>query len=112
MEKVKGILAYLFGWLGGLIVFLISNENQNTKFHGAQALVLSVLSVIITAILGALAGILGQILGILGAICGLLVTVWGLISFILMILGIVKVVKETDPELPIVGDITHSIFKI
>ena len=112
MEKAKGVLAYLLGWIGGLIVYLISDENPNTKFHGAQSFVLGILSVVVSAILGTIGGILGQILSVLGLICGLLIGAWGLISFILWVMGIVKVVTESEAELPIVGNLTHSIFKI
>ena len=39
-EKGKGVLAYIFTWIGGLIVLYGMKDNErNTKIHAAQAIV-------------------------------------------------------------------------
>lgn len=101
-EKVKGVLAYLFGLLGGLIVYFTAKEEEkNLKFHAAQSITLSIANVIINVACG--------FIPYGGTVAGVV----SLVVFVFMILGIVKVVKEdTELELPLVGELTHSIFKI
>ena len=42
-EKGKAILAYIFTWVGGLIVlFGIKDNERNTKIHAAQAIVIGI----------------------------------------------------------------------
>ena len=42
-EKGKAILAYIFTWIGGLIVLYgIKDNERNTKIHAAQAIVIGV----------------------------------------------------------------------
>jgi len=38
--KVANLIAYLFSWLGGLIVWLIEKENRFVKWNALQALIL------------------------------------------------------------------------
>lgn len=101
--KLKGFLAYFFGLLGGLIVYFTAKEDEGTlKFHAAQSMTLSIANYVIGIVCGFIPGIGGTIAAVVS-----------LIAFILVIMGIVKVVKEdTELELPIVGELTHSIFKI
>ena len=101
--KLKGVLAYLFGLLGGLIVYFTAKEGEETlKFHAAQSMTLSIANYVIGIACGFIPGVGGTIAAIVS-----------LIAFILVIIGIVKVLREdAELELPIVGDLTHSIFKI
>ena len=42
-EKGKAILAYVFTWIGGLIVLFGMKDNErNTKIHAAQAIVIGI----------------------------------------------------------------------
>lgn len=100
-EKGKAVLSYIFGWLSGLIVLYAIKDNQrNTKFHAAQSIVLSGGYCIISMIYSWLPIAIPffsaalSILFIVGAI-----------------MGIVKAYKEEEnPELPLVGGLTKSIF--
>lgn len=100
-EKGKCILAYLFGWLGGLIVLYAVKDNQrNTKFHAAQSIVLSVIYYAISIIYNFIPFTIPFFSTILSGLY--------LAGFIW---GIVKACKEgEDPELPLIGEITKSIF--
>ena len=99
-EKAKSTLAYLFGWLGGLIVLLgLKNNERNTKFHAAQSIVISVGYFLINLIYRNMPIIIPFFNTIL----------WAL-YLIAIIVGIVKANKDEDPELPIVGQITKSLF--
>ena len=99
-EKAKAILAYLLGWIGGLIVLLVMKDNEkNTKFHAAQAIVLSAGYFIINLVYGYLPFQIPFFSTVL----------WG-IYIVGIILGIAKANKEEDPELPVVGGVAKSIF--
>lgn len=99
-EKAKGILAYIFGWVGGLVVLLAFKDNEkNTKFHAAQAIVLSVgynIILIAYTFIPITIPFFSTALWVLYIIC--------------VIMGIVKVNKGENPELSIIGNITKSVF--
>ena len=99
-EKAKSIMAYLLGWIGGLIVLFAMKDNErNTKFHAAQAIVLS-------------GGyfILSTVYGYLPFNIPFFTTALWAIYIIGIIMGIAKANKEEDPELPGIGGVAKSIF--
>lgn len=99
-EKGKAILAYIFTWIGGLIVlFGMKNNERNTKIHAAQAIVIGIGYMIIVAIYRFIPIYIPFFSTI----------VYGL-YIALIIVGIVKVNKGEDPELPVVGKFAMSIF--
>lgn len=99
-EKAKSILAYLFGWIGGLIVLFAMKDNErNTKFHAAQSIVISVGYFLITLIYKYIPFTIPFFTKI----------VW-VIYIIGIIMGIAKANKEEDPELPVIGGVAKSIF--
>lgn len=99
-EKSKAILAYIFSWVGGLIVlYAIKDNERDTKFHAAQAVVIGLGYMIITMAY--------RFVPITIPFFSTLL--WGL-YIVIMIMGIVKANKEEDPELPVVGGIAKSIF--
>ena len=99
-EKAKSILAYVFGWVGGLIVLFAMKDNErNTKFHAAQAIVLSVGYFLISLIYGYIPITIPFFSTALWAI-----------YIIGIIMGIAKANKDEDPELPGIGGIAKSIF--
>lgn len=99
-EKGKCILAYLLGWLGGLIVlFAMKDNTRNTKFHAAQAITLSVGYFLITIVYS-----------LMPISIPFFSTALWIIYIIGIVMGIAKANKEEDPELPVVGGIAKSIF--
>ena len=100
-EKGKSILAYIFGWIGGLIVlFGFPESSRSTKIHAAQAIVISGL---FTAIL--------IIYGVLPVYIPFLSTAIRGIYAVLIILGIIKAAREDeDPKLPLVSQVAESLF--
>lgn len=99
-EKGKAILAYIFSWVGGLIVLYGLKDNErNTKLHAAQAIVIGIGYMIILMVyryIPIYIPFFSRILYGLYAVC--------------VIVGIVKANKEDDPELPVIGGIAMSIF--
>jgi uncharacterized membrane protein len=37
-ERVERVLAYLFLWVGALVLFLIERKNQNVQWHAKQSM--------------------------------------------------------------------------
>lgn len=101
--KVKGILAYIFTWLGGLIVYFTAKENEGSvKFHAAQAIVLGIISVA-SSVICMFIPFVGDLLS-----CVINVAV-----FVFVVWGIIKVATDDkNAELPVIGNLAHSIFKI
>jgi len=45
--RTLSFVAYVLGWLTGLIVFLLAKDNEELKFHGIQAILLNVATIIV-----------------------------------------------------------------
>ena len=54
--KIADLLAYLFSWLGGLIIWLMEKENRFVKWNALQALILGIVQmvgiIVVSVILG------------------------------------------------------------
>lgn len=100
-ERSKSILAYVFTWIGGLIVLYgVKDNSRKTKIHAAQAIILGIGYMIIY---------IGYKM-IPFTIPFFSTIVYGLYA-VLVILGIIKAYQdEDDPELPVVGNLAMSIF--
>lgn len=99
-EKGKCIIAYIFGWIGGLIILYgVKDNERNTKFHAAQSIVLSAGYFIISTIY--------NIVPFTIPFFGTALWVVYVIGFIL---GITKSGNNENPEIPVVGGIATSLF--
>jgi uncharacterized membrane protein len=72
-ENVAGLLCYLFGWVSGLVFFLLEKDSRFVRFHAFQSIVvfgsLNVLMIVIRFIpairaFSSLLSILGLVLAI------------------------------------------------
>lgn len=100
-QKVRGLLAYLFGWLGGLIVmFALKDNTEETKFHAGQAIVISVASFAITLVMG--------FIPVVKSFAWIIST----LAFVLQVIGMIKAYKQEAYELPVISDLTRNIFKL
>ena len=94
----KGLLSYLLGVVGPLIVILaFKDNNRKDLFHAG------IVAYVASSILA--------MIPIVQIITVILIPAIGIFLFVLEILGIVKVCKDDpDPKLILVGDLTESIF--
>ena len=98
-QNVRGVLAYIFGWLGGVIVlFGLKDNDDTTKFHACQSITISIIMVV--------ASVLSAI-----PYAGVLAGLFGTFMFVLAIIGAVKAYKKEEYELPVISDLTRNIFK-
>lgn len=99
-DKTKGVLAYIFGVISGVIMLVIKDNSKTVKLHGAQSITIWGLYFIIRM----------AYRFIPFTIPGFSTVLYGL-YFVLIIIGIVKAYKEQEPEIPVIADIAKSIFK-
>ena len=99
-ENVAGLLCYLFGWLSGLIFFILEKESMKVKFHALQSLIvfgaLNILQIIISFI------------GSFISIFNILNIVVGILMLVIWIMGMIKAFKGEEFKLPVAGDIAES----
>jgi uncharacterized membrane protein len=93
-ENIAALIAYLFGWLSGLVIFLLEKESRFVRFHALQSLIF----------FGAMSLILG-ILGRIPVIGWVFAVVGGIITFGFWIIGMIKAYQGELYRFPIVGDI-------
>ena len=99
-DKGKGLLSYLLGWLGGLIVLAgMKNNTKRDVMNAAQGIIISVGNIIVSVA----AGFLGRYVPFFPGIISIL-------FFALIIIGVVNVLSDKDPKLPVIGDIAESLF--
>ncbi len=106
-ENVAGLLCYLFGWITGLVFFVI-DKRPYVRFHAAQSIVtfggLHLLQIILGGwILGR--GVFHWGLFGMGAVSGLI----GLVTFVLWILLMVKAYQGVRFKVPLAGDIAEKL---
>ncbi len=109
--KVAGLLCYLFGWISGLIFFLIEKEDKDIRFHAMQSILLSVALFAIWIGLAIIFGIIGFIPGIgilLLVISPLIYLVVWIGSIVIWIMLMVKAYQGEKWKLPIIGDIAEK----
>lgn len=95
--NVAGLLAYLMGFITGLIFILIEKKNKFVRFHAMQSIVIFVGLFVLHLVLSAV------------PIVGTIVS--GLISLIAVLLWVILMVKAYQGEmfkLPVVGDFAEK----
>src|SRR6056297_1288558 len=84
-ENEAGALAYVFGWITGLIFFLLEKKSEKVKFHALQAIMFSVALMVIGWI-----PVIGWFISIAGLVIGIFL--------------IVKAYQGKKYKLPVIGD--------
>ena len=111
-ENIAALLSYVFGWVSGLIFFLIEKDSRFVRFHAMQSILFNALIVVIAVVLGigitVLVFILGQLSGALAGIASLLSflfwLLFGLLIFVAFVLLLIKAFQGQMFKLPIIGD--------
>ncbi|WP_439026736.1 DUF4870 domain-containing protein [Haloarchaeobius sp. DT45] len=113
-ENVAGALAYVFGVISGVVVFVLESENQFVRFHAAQSIVLSVAIFVASFALAMVNLILGLAIGgILGGLVSLVLSLVGLVlgfgAFALWLYMLFKTYQGETVRLPVVAGIADSL---
>jgi uncharacterized membrane protein len=116
-ENIAALLTYVFGWVSGLIFFLLEKDSKLVRFHAMQSILLNVFVAvlcfagwIVTIVLVLIAS---QLPNILGTLVGLLATlVWVILGAGLLIAWILCLVRAYQGKffkLPVIGNLAEKI---
>ncbi|AKH98098.1 DUF4870 domain-containing protein [Halanaeroarchaeum sulfurireducens] len=117
-ENLGAALAYVLGFLTGIIVFLLEQENDHVRFHAAQSMVvfggIFVVSIILSILGGGLstmmAGGAGSFVATgLSLILGLASMVLWLASLVLWVYLLVRTYQGSDPRIPVAAGIADGL---
>ncbi len=116
-ENIAALLAYVFGWISGLIFFLIEKDSKLVRFHAMQALIFNisviVLCVVLWIVTFVLVLIVSQVADVMGSLVGLLATlIWLALSVGILIAWVMCLVRAYQGQyfkLPIIGNIAEKI---
>ena len=106
-NNVAALLAYLFGWLGGLIFLLIDpyKTNRFVRFCAFQSIFLDVGMIAVMIAFWILIFVLAAITHGIGGIIGLLSPLLWLGYLGLKIFLMIKAYGNQEVKLPVIGDI-------
>ncbi len=115
-ENIAALLSYVFGWVSGLIFFLIEKDSRLVRFHAMQSLLLNgvalVIGIALWVIWIVLAIIATQISGLLSTlvslVLGLLLMVFSIGVFIGAILCLIKAYQGQYFKLPVIGNFAEK----
>lgn len=93
--KVGGLLAYLVGWISGLILYLISKDPY-IRFHALQSIILFALVSVINIVFSFI------------PILNVIVLLVNIATFVLWIVLMVKAYSGEKFKLPIIGNIAEE----
>lgn len=96
-ENTEAALAYVLGWVSGLILLLLNKESKVVKYHAWQSLILFGLLHITSIVIG--------LIPLLGLV---ILPFFGLASFVLWLVMIVQTYQGKTVNLPIVTDLVKK----
>ncbi|WP_292468856.1 DUF4870 domain-containing protein [Methanolobus sp.] len=103
-ENIAGLLAYLLGWISGIILLIIEKDNKFVRFHAAQSTVLYVGLFVLNFIIGFLTSI--DYIGFIFALISLLIT---LVSLVLWFFLMYKAYKGEMYRLPVIAEYADQL---
>ena len=115
-ENIAALLSYIFGWVSGLIFFLIEKDSRLVRFHAMQSILFNVLIIVLVFVFWILTFILvliGAAIGdVIGTIFSLLATLlWLVFSVGILIAWILCLVKAFQGQyfkLPVIGNFAEK----
>ncbi len=102
-ENVAGALCYIFGFITGILFFVMEKKNKFVRFHAMQSIIFSIGVVIVLGIFQIISWFL-WFLWVLTALIWLLI-------FIVWIVLMFKAYQGEKFKLPIIGDIAEQQVK-
>ena len=98
--NIKGLLCYLFGWVSGLIFFLLEKDDDFVRFHAMQSII----------VFGAwtVAQILFYILWLVPFLGLILSWLWWVVAVVLAIILMIKAYQGEKFKLPVAGDLAEK----
>ncbi len=111
--KIAVLLAYLFSWLGGLIIWLIEKENKFVKWNALQALILGISEfVIMIVFFWILSTIFAWIFWPLAVLFSVIGWICLVLLFVAAIVCIVMGFQGKTFRIPGIAKLTDKYFKM
>ena len=107
--KVANLIAYLFSWIGGLIIWLIEKENRWVKWNALQALILGIVEVGSIIVISVILGLIPYIGWFFFSWLGYVIAA---AAWILAIVAIVISFQGKTFRIPGVAQLTDRWFKM
>lgn len=96
--KIAGLLAYAFGWISGLVLYLVEKEHREVRFHAAQSILVSLAVIALYVPLMVLGFI--PVIGLLAFLASILL---GIAGFGVWIYLMIQGFNLNHVKLPVVG---------
>lgn len=96
--KVAGLLAYLLGWVSGLVLYLVEKDHPEVRFHAAQSILLTLAMIALYVPLTVLGFI--PVIGLIAFFASILLAVAG---FGLWVYLLIQGYNLNHVRLPVVG---------
>ena len=116
-ENIAALLSYVFGWVSGLVFFLMEKDSKLVRFHAMQSIlfcvVIAVLSIalwVLTFLFFLVGAMLPDVMGSLLALLGTFI--WIIFSIALLIgwvLCLVRAYQGQFYKLPFIGNMADKI---
>ncbi|MCX6694911.1 MAG: DUF4870 domain-containing protein [Candidatus Altiarchaeota archaeon] len=109
-DNIMGAIAYLLGWLTGLIMYVMYKEKSKfVTFHGLQSIILSVVEFVVFFVLAIFIWIVGMILGAVSFGIGFIVVPIGMLLILVLYLAVTvflmyKAYMGEKYKLPVIGE--------
>src|ERR1043165_5867946 len=115
-ENVAALLSYIFGWVSGLVFFLIEKDSRLVRFHAMQSLLLQVfiaiVAIVIWVVLFIFLLIASQISGLLSTLVTIIATlIWivlGIGFLVGWIMCLIKAYQGQYFKLPVIGNFAEK----
>ena len=116
-ENIAALLSYVFGWVSGLVFFLMEKDSKLVRFHAMQSILFCVVIAVVSIALwvlffvfvligSSLPDIMGTVIGLLGTLIWLVYSVFLLIAWVLCL---VRAYQGKFFKLPFIGNMAEKI---
>ena len=115
-ENIAALLSYIFGWVSGLIFFLIEKDSRLVRFHAMQSILLNAVAAVIGIVLwivwfslAIISSMVSETLGFLvSAVVGLLIFVFWIGLLVGIVLCLIKAYQRQFFKLPVIGNLAEK----
>ena len=115
-ENVAALLSYIFGWISGLIFFLMEKDSRLVRFHAMQSILLNVSFIVILialyiawAVVVIVMAMISDVLASIGGLLfGLLILVFFIAILIAWVMCLIKAYGQQYFKLPIIGNFAEK----
>jgi uncharacterized membrane protein len=115
-ENIAALLSYVFGWVSGLIFFLIEKDSRLVRFHAMQSILLNAAALVVGFVLWFLwvfvtiifAQVSDMLASLVGLVIGLLIFVFYIGILIAVILCLIRAYQKQYFKLPVIGNFAEK----